>query len=75
MSGNQVTGRRRSISALVLWVAWLAPRTALYLQASSAIMAGTRSGSKWSAPGAAICWQPGILVAMSAAQRATIGYS
>jgi hypothetical protein len=38
-------------------------------------MAGTRSGSKWSAPGAAICWQPGILVAMSAAQRATIGYS
>jgi hypothetical protein len=38
-------------------------------------MAGTRSGSKWSAPGAAICWQRGILVAMSAAQRATIGYS
>src|SRR5258707_13692160 len=38
-------------------------------------MVGARSGSRWSAPGAAICWQPVSLAAMPAAQRATIGYS
>ena len=38
-------------------------------------MAGTRRGSRWPAPGAAICSQRGMLAAMSAAQRATIGYS
>src|SRR5258708_3649144 len=37
-------------------------------------MVGARSGSRWSAPGAAI-WQPVSLAAMPAAQRATIGYS
>jgi len=32
-------------------------------------MVGARNGSRWSAPGAAICWQPVSLAAMSAAQR------